>query len=265
MSPETDKAIEGEPEPQVPRPEKLYYAITLTADDAGKVTFGYQTVWAGWADDQRRHELRQARLVYRDFTKLWESIRQPFVVVHTLQELTGYLVAGGHALIEKNICEKVLGHMLGPKETFQVGSAGFVGRGLLQEGALYRAPSPKMRMKILNRGDRRCKICGRSPRENADIVLHIHHIRPWARGGVTDPINQITLCHTCHDGLAPHEDHSLFSYVDSRASNRVEQYLLEHLKGVENYRRVGFLGSERTNNRLKKTKKKQSAGVQMTK
>jgi len=85
-----------------------------------------------------------------------------------------------------------------------------------------------------------------------DLVLHVHHIRPWEKVGITDPKNLITLCHTCHTGLEPHDDHSLFEYLRPKSNDPVEERLKELLKGVANYRRVGFLsGSDNeTNQRL---------------
>ena len=41
----------------------------------------------------------------------------------------------------------------------------------------------------------------------------MHHIRPWAAGGITEERNLITLCHTCHNGLAPHFEHGLFRLI----------------------------------------------------
>jgi hypothetical protein len=46
------------------------------------------------------------------------------------------------------------------------------------------------------------------------VELHVHHIRPWAKGGLTEEDNLITLCKTCHDGLDPHHDPSLFDLID---------------------------------------------------
>lgn len=93
-------------------------------------------------------------------------------------------------------------------------------------------------MQILKRDGRRCRICGRNPDNHVDLELHLHHIRPWEKGGVTDPKNLITLCHTCHSGLDPHHDPSLFSYLrPDGASDSLKAFF----EGVTNYRRIGFL------------------------
>ncbi|WP_375167086.1 MULTISPECIES: HNH endonuclease [unclassified Bradyrhizobium] len=99
-------------------------------------------------------------------------------------------------------------------------------------------------MQVLTRDRRRCRICGRRPDDCEDVVLHVHHIRPWEKGGVTDLRNLITLCHTCHGGLEPHHDPSLFQYLTP--DDPVAAQLASFRKGVANYRRVGFLSGIQT-------------------
>jgi hypothetical protein len=226
-----------------PDPDCLYHAITLTADDSGKVTFGTQTEWVGWTAEDGRYEIRQSRLVYADFAKLWEGLDLPYIFVHSVDELTLFLLAGGNALVEKSPAEQVFSRLLGPRTSIADGLVGFKDRGLYDSSAFRRAPTPRLRMQIFDRDDRRCKICGRRPDDNSDLVLHIHHIRPWEKGGVTEPSNLITLCHTCHSGLMPHEDHRLFAYIKPTTGDVVEQMLLEFSKEVSTYRRVGFFGN----------------------
>ena len=72
-------------------PDCLYHAITLTADDNFKVVFGTQSEWVGWTDDSMRHELRQSRVVYADFVKIWQKIGQPYSFIHTVDELMVFL------------------------------------------------------------------------------------------------------------------------------------------------------------------------------
>jgi HNH endonuclease len=228
-----------------PREGCLYFAITLTADENFKVVFGTQTQWAGWADPEMRHELREARLVYPEFVKLWIALEQPYAIIHTIDELTLFLVGGGNALVEENLAKQVFGEVLSARVSIPHGPAGFLGPGMFESTAFRRAPTPKIRMQVLNRDDRRCRICGRRPDDNTDLVLHVHHIRPWEKGGVTDPTNLITLCHTCHSGLMPHEDRSLFEHISD--PKYATDFLSEFAKGVENYRKVGFLGADEPN------------------
>ena len=224
-------------------PDCLYHAITLTADDDLKVIFGNQTEWVGWTEDGR-HEIRQSRLVYADFIRAWELLGQPYCFVHTRDELMLFLVAGGNALVERNLAERIFTTHLAPHPSIPDGPVGYKSPDLFEKTAFRRAPTPRLRMQIFDRDDRRCRICGRRPDDNLDLVLHVHHIRPWEKGGVTDPANLITLCHTCHSGLAPHEDHRLFGYISPPADTRSEETLPKFLNGVSNYRKAGFLGLE---------------------
>jgi hypothetical protein len=224
------------------RPNCQYYAITLTADDDLKVVFAVQTMWVGWADNETRHELRRARSVYGNFVGIWERVGQPYSIIHTVDELTLFLLGGGNALVEKDLAQRVFARLLEPSPSVPDGLSGFKDRRMFDESAFRRAPTPKVRMQILKRDDRRCKICGRRPDDNSDLELHVHHIRPWAKGGVTDLSNLITLCHTCHNGLTPHFDYSLFDYLQD-AKGGIEAKTMEFFKGVANYRKVGFFGN----------------------
>ena len=72
---------------------------------------------------------------------------------------------------------------------------------------------------------------------NTDIELHVHHVRPWEKGGLTENENLVTLCDTCHKGLQPHEELSLFQLLDPDAfqPNLPEQQH-EYREGVRLYR-----------------------------
>jgi hypothetical protein len=220
------------------RADCLYFAITLTANDDGKIIFATQTEWTGWSNEARREELRRARLVFPRFAELWTRLGQPYAIVHTVDEASLFLLGGGNALVEQQLGRSLFSHPLGIGRSVRDGETGFVSPDLLPETAFRRAPTPKVRMQVLTRDRRRCRICGRSPDDNFDLVLHVHHIRTWEKGGITDPKNLITLCHTCHGGLKPHEDFSLFDYLRPKDSGEVA--LAEFRRGVTNYRRVGF-------------------------
>lgn len=227
-----------------PRPNTLYFAITLTADEKGKIVFGTMSQWAGWTEGEQHYELRRARLVYPEFVKAWEHVGEPYCVIHSTDEMTLFLVAGGNALVEKELAERVFPDLLGPHPSLPDYPNGFTDPKLLNPCSLKRAPTPRVRMEVLKRDDRRCRICGRRPDDDVDLELHVHHIRPWAKGGITDPVNLITLCHTCHNGLHPHEDHSLFNYAAPRGTPETkEARLAKFHQGVANFRKVGFLGN----------------------
>lgn len=116
----------------------------------------------------------------------------------------------------------------------QTGFAGFRVTKDLPKTIFQKAPTKKQRMCVLMRDNYRCNICGRSPSNHTDITLYVHHIRPWAKGGVTDVDNLITICHTCHEELDPHYEINLFrvlleseSFVDTKSPRKI------HIEGVE--------------------------------
>jgi hypothetical protein len=222
---------------------ELYYAITLTADDDSNVVFGTHSQWAGYSDPEKLTEFRKARLVYPTYVMLWEGLGEPYCIVHDADEATIFLLAGGHALVEKTLAEQLFSELLKPEASFRDGVAGFKSSTMFPKSAFKRAPSPKVRMQVLKRDNRRCRICGRRPDDHTDLELHVHHIRPWSKGGVTDIANLITLCHTCHKGLEPHEDYTLFDYLTPDATNTQEAELNGFLKEVANYRKVGIFPS----------------------
>ena len=61
-----------------------------------------------------------------------------------------------------------------------------------------RKMNSSLRYKILKRDSFRCVICGQSASDG--IVLHIDHIKPIAKGGLTTPENLQTLCSECNFG-----------------------------------------------------------------
>lgn len=110
--------------------------------------------------------------------------------------------------------------------------------------ALQRAPTPRLRMQALKRDGYRCRICGRRSGDHVDIELHVHHFRPWAKGGLTEPSNLMTLCHTCHNGLVPHFDMDLvkiFPETDeefAKVLSKLGEHRSEYLAGVRRYREI---------------------------
>lgn len=60
--------------------------------------------------------------------------------------------------------------------------------------------SASLRFDVLKRDQYRCRICGRSSRQDPELVLHVDHIVPVARGGLTELTNLQTLCQACNLG-----------------------------------------------------------------
>jgi len=63
----------------------------------------------------------------------------------------------------------------------------------------HRAIPLILRYKVLERDNGRCVICGASPRHK-DIILHVDHIVPFSKGGLTTLDNLQTLCSDCNLG-----------------------------------------------------------------
>jgi hypothetical protein len=55
----------------------------------------------------------------------------------------------------------------------------------------------KLRLRVLKRDGNMCTLCGSSP---PDVVLHVDHIVPYSRGGMTEERNLRTLCASCNLG-----------------------------------------------------------------
>lgn len=57
-----------------------------------------------------------------------------------------------------------------------------------------------LRFTVLQRDGFRCQYCGRSPKNNAYVILQIDHMHPESRGGVFTEDNLITSCQECNLG-----------------------------------------------------------------
>lgn len=210
-----------------------YYCFTLTADKCGEIELGSQSIWLGFADPDNRVEVREARLVNQKMADLLDRIGESYVFVETAAEMSIYLLLGGHGLIAPDIAKQCVPEWLEPSPCLPIGPEGFVHFSDPMATALKKAPTPKLRMQVLKRDKRKCRICGGNPDDDVHVRLEVHHIRPWGVRGVTVAENLITLCQTCHVGLQPHYDYSLYDYVlqDKRSSRKTE-----HSLAVQRYR-----------------------------
>lgn len=208
-----------------PNPTLNYYALTIFLGDAGVPEYSCFTGWVGYTEDTPRREIREASLVHADrMLRSWRTLDEPGMVVETPSDFWLFFSFGGHAVVERHLAESVVPEWLAPRPSVNVGEWGFAAPGCLPEAAMRRAPTPKLRMQIIKRDNFGCRVCGRSPSDYGDLELHVHHIRPWAAGGVTEESNLITLCHTCHNGLDPHFESGLFRLLRKEISDRAERY-----------------------------------------
>lgn len=124
------------------RPDCLYYAVTLTGDTQDRIIFATQTQWVGWSDGHRKDEVRRARLVYPRFVELWIGLDQPYVFVHSAEDISLFLLGGGNALIEQHLATEIFPFLLESEASIHDGEMGFADPGLLGPAAFRRAPTP---------------------------------------------------------------------------------------------------------------------------
>ncbi len=219
---------------------RLYYAITFLGTSEGRVTSNVFSGFCGFTDTTPRMELRRASAVKAErMLEFWQEAGVSGIVINEPAHLYVFYMLGGNALVESSLAEFWMPDLVGPKPTVLTGSSsgGFTSAEMVPVESFKRAPTPKLRMRIIGRDGFRCRICGRRPDNNTDIELHVHHIRPWGKGGLSTPDNLITLCHTCHVGLDPHDNPDLFNLVDHRSANTsVEVYAKDYWEGVQLYR-----------------------------
>ena len=215
-------------------PDQDYYTITLLVDESGQIKSSVYTKWVGFTDEKPMREIRAPSIVCAQrMVEFWESTKQPYLVVNELDDLVIYFMVGGAALVEKEVAQKGAAEFFQTKRCALSGPMGYRFLDEDDRSAVHRAPTPKQRMRIFKRDHHRCRVCGRSPDDYVDVELHLHHIRPWAKGGLTEDCNLITLCHTCHKGLDPHEDLSLFSRLEV---DKLDEHALHTIKGMIRYR-----------------------------
>lgn len=209
-----------------PKPAHEYYAISIFLDANGRPEYSCFTGWLRYDNEKPPREVREASLVQAErVLKTWRGLHEPGMVVNDTADMVLFFIVGGNAVVEQSVAQQCVPQWLTPRVVVNKGEWGFTSPSSLPNTALQRAPSPKLRMQILKRDQYRCRVCGRSPSNHVDLELHVHHIRPWALGGMTEATNLITLCHTCHNGLEPHFDQRLFALLSPEVnSDRAAAY-----------------------------------------
>ena len=221
-----------------PKHGRDYYFVRILGKSNGDLEWYCYSHWVGFADEERRIELREASIVNAEgMCNRLRDIGESCAVVDDLGDMELFFLIGGNALVEKGIGELTIKKWLDPRPVAQSGARGFACVESLPKGAFNKAPTSKQRMQVLKRDDYRCKICGRRPTDYVDVQLHVHHIRPWAKGGLTEGRNLITLCHTCHKGLEPHFDPDVFELLEPDGKHaKIAKKVSEYWQGVKFYR-----------------------------
>ena len=194
--------------------EDLCYYIEI--DENLGCFFSITSHFVGFADKDGRVELRAARKVYLEKLKEFhhESALGVLQIVQTQVEFYYFWINGGNAAVDVDLAEKLIPELLEAAPVVSTGFGPFKHLTTSLESATQRAPSRKMRMQILERDSFRCLACGQRPSEDPNVILNIHHIRPWTNYGATTPENLITLCQTCHLGLDPHYNKKMAALLD---------------------------------------------------
>ncbi|MEX2608209.1 MAG: HNH endonuclease [Kiritimatiellia bacterium] len=226
----------------VPSSDHLYYAITLTANKEGNFQWEMQTKWVGFSKATPKRELRIACEVSpAKMIAMWQSIQQPYTVVTTVQDLSVFMVLGGNALIEIGLAKDYFDFVETVIEVAPDGIYYSIEISRVPTAYTQRAPTPKARMEVIKRDKHRCVICGRRPADCVDIELNVHHIRPWAMGGLTKRNNLITICRACHKGLEPHFDLDLYGLIQEASKDEklsLNELNNTHFDGLRRYRHM---------------------------
>ena len=192
---------------QKPIEGKEYYHIKLFENKDNSMYAEIVSSWTGFTDTKPIREIREGRLysypmdVYNELKRFDEEC----LIINYEKDICEFFYHKGNGLVEKEVAKIHFNSLINNSECMKVSSHyGFESIQDMEKGKKQRAPSKKLRMKILERDNHKCKSCGRSPSNHVDLELHVHHIIPFGLGGITEKENLITLCKTCHDGLSPH-------------------------------------------------------------
>ncbi len=173
---------------RIPESTAEYYQVEFFAE-GGAPSIGIYSQWVGYTTTRPRREIREADCVAPFASKrVLALLCAPAMVVDTPEEFLILWLFGGFGIVKKEIVKVFFPNLLKARVTLR-DSVGLGYRGIssLPEAKLLHAPSRKLRMSILKRDQARCLICGRSPRTNVDVELHVHHMIPWGMGGITEP------------------------------------------------------------------------------
>lgn len=231
-----EKSFKGEIDRLLTQPGiegQSYYHITRLANKAGQLLQSVDSHWCGYTETKPRREIREASLSDGPGLRAaLHDLRLTCLLVNDRTDLRLWLAFGGHAVVLESVAKSHMPETIAPREVaIAAGGSGFVGAASLSNAQRQHAPSKTTRMKVLTRDGRRCFICGRSPANHVDLELHVHHIVPWGRGGITEIENLVTLCGTCHDGLDPHFDWGLAVAVKEKHYPGSPEYF----EGLQHY------------------------------
>lgn len=176
-----------------------YYLVSVRPIQKKEYCISLFTRWVG---NEKKHEVREADSIIP--TKILDDFKilgYPLGLIDNEKELTTLLNIGGHALVDNALLKKNCEEFTKPKIVIGSQYEGYLDYDSLEPKFKQRFARDIYRMKIFERDNFQCRICGSSPDDNVHVRLEVHHIKPWEEGGVSIPENLITLCAQCHSGI----------------------------------------------------------------
>ncbi len=217
--------------------DKDYYQISRWLDKDNFIKTSINSTWCGFTEDKPPREIRKGRkLRTQEDLKSVEYLGQSVLVINSIEDMKYFYIFNGIAHIINEVAILFFRDLIEPREVVYIEGHGYNFVKDVDNYLLNRAPTRRLRMEVLKRDNFKCRICGRNPRDYVDVELNVHHIKPFSEGGLTEKNNLITLCKTCHDGLYPHFDYSLYSLIDIEK----DPYAYYGFEGIAELRRISL-------------------------
>lgn len=226
----------------VPVATTTWFSFRRVGVDEDVESVSCQSVFAGYTEERPFRELRRACAV--DPLKCQEICRRLFespIVVFDRESTLAWVLLGGEALVSLEIAEALFPHRLAPHEVGRVASAlGYFSTASVPASALNHAPTKSLRLRVLLRDKRRCRVCGRSPDEDVHTTLDVHHGVGWGKhqSGLTVFENLFTFCSSCHQGLTRDMEASVLASIGVNAYSGQDAERAAYFEGVSRYRRM---------------------------
>lgn len=186
-----------------------HFTLSVHRDHRHALVWAVFTKFIEFSTRNVRWEIRRASADYGPVAaRIWNRLGQDYWIAGSEKELNSAISFGGNLLIEPNVANTCLPGLLRPHECVKDSATSRLGSFIPTDSVPdqevdRRAPTRKLRMRVLKRDGFRCVICGRRSVDHEDIELHVHHVLPWRYFGPTAEWNLATLCGTCHKGLDP--------------------------------------------------------------
>lgn len=225
-----------------PDPTKHWYALCRTATANGSLRAGGQTEFVDYSKVRPFRERRRASYVKpATWRKSMSDLREVPITVDDKRSMLVWLLLGGEALVESSFARKHFPESLEPHECGRIaGDLGWHSTENMDSTVLRHAPSAKVRVEVLVRDNRRCRLCGRSPDEDTHAFLEAHHGVPWGdrHSGLTVKENLFTFCNSCHKGISNGLEAVSLSAIGVSDFAGADSFRQDYFAEVFNYRKL---------------------------